>query len=300
MYSFRRLYLFLLWPCSALVFSQPVYANDILTSARAGDVAALSAALEQAAPVDAAALARPLFFAAQRGHAGAVAVLLDHGADPETVLDFGGALQKAARGDHIEVVGLLLAAGADPNLPAGENDITALHEAAERGAMRAARELVARGADVNARDRHGLPPIHLAARKGRAEMLAFLSDAGAAPVTPGAISAADLDAADVETGRVAAIDCNRCHEVEEGVPPIGSLDAGPSLVGVVGRPKASVADYPYSEAMQALDGIWTPEELNRFIADPPGLVPGLAMEYVPELSREERVALIAYLGRGLQ
>lgn len=281
--------------CLATFLSQAAMANEVLQAARSGDAEALTAALAQGDPVDAGTLGHPLFFAAQGGHTDAVSVLLDHGADPNTALNFGSALQKAARGNHVDVVNLLIQAGADPNLTAGEREGTPLHDAADRGASEAALALLAQGADVNARNNWGLPPIHLAARKKREEMVVLLEANGARPIQSTPISAEELTAADMGLGRLTAIGCSQCHEIEPGVAPTGNHSHGPSLIGILGRTKGSVEGFPYSDAMKEQLGEWTVEELNRFLADPPGVVPGTDMALSLELGRAEQIALIAYL-----
>ena len=47
--------------------------------------------------------------------------------------------------------------------------------------------------------------------------------------------------------------------------------------------------------MKGLDGDWTAQALNEFLADPTGLVPGTEMLWAPEMTREERIGLIAFL-----
>ncbi len=90
--------------------------------------------------------------------------------------------------------------------------------------------------------------------------------------------------------------CFSCHSVAPG--ETAQLQ-GPSLYGVVGRPAAAVAGFEYSDAMKAkaITGlVWTPETLDRFIADPDDLVPGTPMVVLPPLREEqERADLIAYL-----
>ena len=281
--------------CAVTVPSGVASANEILIAARSGDVEALAAALPEDTTVDPGTLERPLFFAAQSGHAEVVSLLLDRGANPNTVLDFGSPLHKAARGNHGNVVAHLLQAGADPDLIAGDKDQTPLHEAAERGAMEAAQMLLKQGADVNARDHWGLPPIHLATRKSHTEMVVLLEESGASALQPTPISSAELAAADMELGRITAIGCNQCHEIEPGVKPTGNHNHGPSLIGVVGREIGSVDGYPYSDAMKTRSGEWSREELIRFLADPPGVIPGTNMELLLGLSRDEQVALISFL-----
>lgn len=281
--------------CAIALLPAVAQANDILKAARSGDAEALAAALPADATVDPQTLERPLFFAAQKGHAEVVSLLLDRGADPNTVLDFGSPLHKAARGNHVDVVAHLLKGGADPNLVAGHKDQTALHEAAERGAIGAAGLLLKHGADVNARDIRGLPPIHLAARRGHASMLTLLNETGASPLKVTPVSAEEIAGADKDLGRIAAIECSQCHEMKTGVRAASSHNTGPSLVDLAGRRIGSVDGYAYSDAMKAQAGDWTPDALNRFLADPTGVVPGTSMETLLDLSREERIALVAYL-----
>jgi ankyrin repeat protein len=56
---------------------------------------------------------------------------------------------------------------------------TAMHAAAQYGRADVARVLLARGADVNARDEYGDAPLHLAARHGRVEVARLLVESGA-------------------------------------------------------------------------------------------------------------------------
>ena len=279
------------------MFSQVALADEVSQAARKGDAESLTALLSEEGGADPAVLARPLFFAAQSGHTDIVAILLDYGADPNATFEFGSALQKAARGNHAEIVELLLKAGAESNIHAGDKDYTPLHDAAERGSLEAAKLLVAYGADVNARERWGIPPIHLAIKKENVEMASFLAENGARPFEPASITDADLAVADLETGRIAAIGCSQCHIVEEGIAPSGQHNHGPPLIGIFGQEIATVDGFPYSSALAAIQGIWNVEELNRFIADPAGRVPGTNMELKPKLTDIERVALIAYLSR---
>ena len=63
----------------------------------------------------------------------------------------------------------------------------------------------------------------------------------------------------------------------------------------MGRPKASLENFPYSKPMRAQTGHWTPEELNVFLADPFSVVPGTSMTLGSQPDRAARVAIIAYL-----
>lgn len=52
---------------------------------------------------------------------------------------------------------------------------------------------------------------------------------------------------------------------------------GPDLRGVLGRRIASVPNYPYSPALRAAGGSWTPERLDAFLREPTRFAPGTAM-----------------------
>lgn len=276
------------------LFVWPLAADtDLLGAVRKGDAVGVAVALETGAP-EPKALGRPLFFAAQQGHAEVVALLLGAGADPNTVFTFGSPLHAAARADHADIVKMLLDQGAEPDLAAGDFRQSPLHEAAARGAIDAARLLLDRGADVNFRNRHGRPAIHVAVAAGQTAMADFLREKGAAPDLPDPVTQQELAGADLEAGRLALFGCNTCHEVAKDRPATG-VHVGPSLVGIFGSAQAAQADYAYSDAMKRLDGTWTAETLNAFLTDPTGLVPGTEMLRVPEMTRAERIGLISLL-----
>src|SRR5947209_13820615 len=94
----------------------------------------------------------PLGLAAFFGHADAVKVLLDHGADvnqkpPSRFANT--AVDAAVSGDHADVVRILRAAGANPNARS-EGNYTTLHKAAAPGNLEVVRMLQYRRADVHA------------------------------------------------------------------------------------------------------------------------------------------------------
>jgi cytochrome c len=84
------------------------------------------------------------------------------------------------------------------------------------------------------------------------------------------------------------------------VGPDAQVLVGPPLTGIVGRKAASHEGYAYSPGMKKLgeEGyVWTPENLDAFIADPKALLPdstmSLAFQGVPDAA--ERANIIAYL-----
>jgi cytochrome c len=78
--------------------------------------------------------------------------------------------------------------------------------------------------------------------------------------------------------------------------PAGNRRQGPPLWGIVGRPKAAIAGYEYSDAMKAAGGIWSYDDLNSLVADPRAYLPGTKMEGLQGVATPQRRAdLIRYL-----
>jgi len=88
---------------------------------------------------------------------------------------------------RMDIVELLLKAGANPNLHAGEENLTPLHDAASNGHLHVVRLLVAAGADKLARNIQGRTPYDLAATD---DVIAIL-DSTSGPLATLTGSAAD-------------------------------------------------------------------------------------------------------------
>jgi len=100
-----------------------------------------------------------------------------------------------------------------------------------------------------------------------------------------------LAKADLGRGENSAKKCAACHTFNKG----GRTLVGPNLWGVVGRPKGSEAGFNYSAAMKAKGGNWTIEDLNQFLTNPKGYVPGTNMTFAGVARAGERADLIVYL-----
>jgi cytochrome c len=94
-----------------------------------------------------------------------------------------------------------------------------------------------------------------------------------------------------EKGETAAKKCQACHTFNKGEPN----RVGPNLYGVVGRDRAAVPGFNYSAAMKGKGGKWTVEELNAFLTNPRGYVPGTSMSFAGLPRGSERADIITYL-----
>lgn len=97
---------------------------------------------------------------------------------------------------------------------------------------------------------------------------------------------------DAIAGKTVFKKCAPCHSTE----PVNRV--GPTLVGIVGRPVASVGDYRYSAAMTAFaEGgkMWNEALIAEYLMSPKAMVPGTAMAFAGLRKIEDIANLIAYL-----
>ena len=86
-----------------------------------------------------------------------------------------------------------------------------------------------------------------------------------------------------------AANCASCHSLsveEHGV--------GPHLVGLIGRPIGQVEGWRMSDALRSVGGVWTPDSLARFLADPQAFAPGTT-KGSQMLSEDEARAIADYV-----
>ena len=101
-----------------------------------------------------------------------------------------------------------------------------------------------------------------------------------------------LAKASVEKGQATARQCQACHTFDKG----GPNRVGPNLYNIVGSPRGEArGGFNFSAAMKGKGGNWTFEELNKFLANPRGYIPGTAMTFAGLSRPEQRADVIDYL-----
>jgi cytochrome c len=101
-----------------------------------------------------------------------------------------------------------------------------------------------------------------------------------------------LAKASVEKGQATAKQCVACHTFEKG----GPNRVGPNLYNIVGGDRGEGrGGFNFSSAMKSKGGKWTFDELNKFLANPRGYIPGTAMTFAGLSRPEQRADVIDYL-----
>lgn len=86
--------------------------------------------------------------------------------------------------------------------------------------------------------------------------------------------------------------CGICHAASTA--PGGPI-MGPNMVGIVGRKAASVEGFAlYSPALKSSGITWSTKELDAFLANPAGKVPGTMM-VISLPDKKEREDVLAYI-----
>ncbi|KAB0792252.1 hypothetical protein PPYR_14211 [Photinus pyralis] len=117
----------------------------------------------------------PLAVAMQQGHDKVVTVLLENDTRGKVRLP---ALHIAAKKDDVKAAKLLLENEHNPDVTS-KSGFTPLHIASHYGNESIANLLVQKGADVNYSAKHNISPLHVAAKWGKTNMVALLLDRGA-------------------------------------------------------------------------------------------------------------------------
>ena len=103
-------------------------------------------------------------------------------------------------------------------------------------------------------------------------------------------SSTALAAGDPATGQtVFASHCAACHATAPGQNKIG-----PSLAGIIGTKSGTVPGFNFSPAMKNADITWDDAALDKYLANPTGVVHGTRM-FVNLPSETDRQNVIAYL-----
>ena len=105
-----------------------------------------------------------------------------------------------------------------------------------------------------------------------------------------ALGAGTNDARAADGSEIFANNCAVCHSTDPGTNKLG-----PSLAGIVGRKSASTQGFSYSPAMTKLNVTWDKATLDKYLADPQGMVAGTKMIFPGVKDEADRKALIDYL-----
>ena len=159
--------------------------DEMMRICHRGEIAAAVAMIEKHPGIAQAGL----YEAVHQNHPELVKILLERGADatmPWRWACWYTPLMHSLRYSkpRYDIAQLLIDHGVDPNETNGMG-MTALHIVAGQGTVDAARWLLDRGADINARDHEfESTPLAWAARAGREDMTRFLLSRGASPSHP--------------------------------------------------------------------------------------------------------------------
>lgn len=137
----------------------------------------------------------PLHYLAVENHIEAVKALVEKkGADVNTLNDFGGSpLSDAAGLGYVDLVKYLLSVGAKLQLP--EQKELVLHSAVRSGSVEVVRVILNAGAAVNDVESLDETPLHIAAFDDHIEIVRLLLEAGADPTAKRIFDETPLDVA---------------------------------------------------------------------------------------------------------
>ena len=190
----------------------------------------------------------PMMMAADRGHAQAMAELIEAGAKPDAravvTAGFGSesAIHMAAAKGHAEAITVLLKHGVSPDEPTGAG-VTPLMMASALGESAAVKVLLDHAARVDRVDRYQMTALHYAAKYGRTQAVAMLIGAGSAVSAEGDKGMRPLDLAalrgDEDTARL-----------------LVKAGADPDALGSHGRSARQLARTNGHDRLAELLGVW--------------------------------------------
>lgn len=85
--------------------------------------------------------------------------------------------------------------------------------------------------------------------------------------------------------------CVVCHSIESN----GPMRVAPPLHGIVGAKKARATWFAYSAALQKAGGVWTEDELDKFLTSPSKFLPGTSKTIIGYPDPKQRADIIAAL-----
>ena len=116
--------------------------------------------------------------------------------------------------------------------------------------------------------------------------------AGLLPAPPQTPAAGEFVLAERPSGDEGALrSCVVCHAVD----PADASRAAPDLYGIVGADKAASRWFNYSAALRKADGVWTEDELDRYLTHPQSFLPGTKKTIVGIADAELRREIIEAL-----
>ncbi len=113
--------------------------------------------------------------------------------------------------------------------------------------------------------------------------------AGLLPAPPKTPAVGEVVMADRPTGTETALqECVVCHAVD----PADASRAAPDLYGVVGAEKAASPWFNYSKALRAAGGVWSEDEIDKYLTRPVGFLPGTKKTIVGIADPQKRREII--------
>ncbi len=273
-------------------------------AAKQGDTAKIAKLLDEGADINQIKFLTPLQMAALGGHAEAVELFASRGADVDAASSaMGTALHVAAQRGYADVALILLEAGA--NIDSRNPDkFTPLMVASLYGRLDVVNALIDAGADIdaigvarsNGMGGYGnVNALHVASFKGDTEESAALIEAGAGP-RPIVKDRSKLAEGDATLGQELTQKwCSNCHQTSVESKPLDKPQNGPSLIGVYGRPIASISSFGYTQALKRMTGAWSSELLHSYASEAMLAAPGTRMRWNDGWTEEDVAHIVAYL-----